>query len=76
MLATTTIGASMADVFLWLALHLCGSAYDGLERSVVKDMPSTQLAEQYVYLKPADETSCHWLRWKQTIADEMARRLR
>jgi hypothetical protein len=66
----------MADVFLWLALHLCGSAYDELERSVVKDMPSTQLAEQYVYPKPADETSCHWLRWKQTIADEMARRLR
>lgn len=64
----------MSDILLWLAMSLCQPLSDA-EASAVKDMPNSQLIDQYWTPRPADEAACHWSLWKQSLSREIAFRL-
>lgn len=64
----------MSDTLLWLAMWLCQPLSD-VAASVPKDMPNSQLIEEYWERRPADETACHWSLWKQAVSQEIAFRL-
>jgi hypothetical protein len=62
------------DLLLWLAIKLC-DPLNSAEALVPKDMPNSQLIEQYWVQQPASESACHWLLWKQALSKEIAFRL-
>ena len=64
----------MSEIFLWLAMSLC-QPLDAAEASAPKDMPNSQIIDEYWERRPAAETSCHWQLWKQALSREIAFRL-